>query len=287
MTDLIISLAEDFSNAGCPVYCVMDGALFNDIQHILQKHHLDGQPIFRGSAAHTLVLAGPWLIYPKTKEEVHVAFSVAHDHRSGVVWCASCCEADLRRHLRTLNMARLPQEGLVYFRHYDPDVLASVCPLLDSAQAARLLGPANELAFLAGRGEGASVGRPPNLPLPETGPLSFYDWQVEKLYQRQLDLSRQKICVFLRRVLPRETVTHTDRELYDIVKYHQAQAKDLGLTTEMAITQWTHLSLMSNGEITKNADIQNLITKNGRSGADKQLDDNFFSIIHKYTANKA
>ena len=103
-------------------------------------------------------------------------------------WSCPAGEEALYQHLRRLNEVLFPRRhhdetgfsdagepdviepaGLTHerllFRHWDPRVLASVAPLLDADQSARLLGPGQGCALDAGYGRGVStIMRPSRLP---------------------------------------------------------------------------------------------------------------------------
>jgi hypothetical protein len=100
-------------------------------------------------------------------KQLELIAGIAGDTPAAVFWIgdADLTEANLWRHLRTLNMVLIPkgygedepepvEEGgethdALMFRHGDGNVLAEVMPVLDAAQFSRVFGPAKALLFLA------------------------------------------------------------------------------------------------------------------------------------------
>ncbi|MFF8798965.1 MULTISPECIES: DUF4123 domain-containing protein [unclassified Methylobacterium] len=62
-----------------------------------------------------------------------------------VFWYAETDEAAMVRHLRRLNLVRLPSGEAVHLRHADPRVMSIVAMSLRGENATRLFGPAQTL----------------------------------------------------------------------------------------------------------------------------------------------
>ena len=187
-------------------------------------------------------------------------------------WCCDGGEAVLHRHLRTLNMARVPRwaaeggmaapadgSGLepspVMFRHWDPRVLGALLPVLDGAQFARVLGPAGEFAFLAvDYGGVRRVVADPAFPPAPSGMLTIRSDQVEALSQRRLAASHRRIAAYLRDAAGDQTTDMDDVTLLATVRHYDGQAKSVGLKDEYDIMLWSFMQVTSTIDLHKNPD---------------------------------
>lgn len=145
---------------------------------ILRGHiYLEGgDPAARAADGHIVPL--------HEARDLRAAIAIAREPGALVIWSWPKGEKALYRHLRTLNLVQIPNEAraeaeaegedvsgmpsyeTVLFRHWDPNVLGGLLPLLEGPQQARFLGAATGLAFEAAGYGGLSVlKRPVRLPL--------------------------------------------------------------------------------------------------------------------------
>ena len=142
-------------------FAVVDGARFENLPALCKAHRLFARSLFLDHADIEVEKAGPWLIgLAQAPDATERLLGLVGKEPAAVYWCCDMGEAILYRHLRTLNMARVPSWSAdgeagppdpsaattyqtVMFRHYDPRVLGSIMPVLDAAQFARVLGPAS------------------------------------------------------------------------------------------------------------------------------------------------
>ena len=202
------------------------------------------------------------------------------DAPAAVFWAggSDLTEPALWRHLRTLNRVLIPRgygddpstlpaaagsdddggtHEAVLFRHADGNVLAEVLPGLDTAQFARLFGPARALAFHAPdhpTPSGSFVWRalvPDDAPAPPAGMLLIDTAQMDTVEQARLERSRRKVMAYLREVDPASTDALSDAELYTVIRRYEEAGNAHGLESERAHMKWAYLMSVSNGGIDK------------------------------------
>jgi hypothetical protein len=97
----------------------------------------------------------------------------------------------------------MPACETVLFRHWDPNVLGGLLPLLDGPQQARFLGAATGLALDAtDLGRLMAAPRPTGLPAAAPGMLQFSEGQLEAFVERRDDDFHRKIMLYLRDAAP-------------------------------------------------------------------------------------
>ncbi|MER7585881.1 DUF4123 domain-containing protein [Kitasatospora sp. NPDC097691] len=224
---------------------------------------LTHRSLFRDEGDRDTLLAGPWLVDLGGVDHaarIDRVLSVAGGHPALVVWSCPAGEAALHRHLRGLNEVMFPRRprlgpdadafvepaGATHerllFRHWDPRVLASVAPLLDEEQAARLLGPSQGVALDAGYGRGvALIRRPEGLPDAPAGPLRFTPEQIAQLDAQYAERFRWNTVAYLRRHCAEELADLDDRTLFAGVVRTEAQARALGLHEGPQLRKWAWL----------------------------------------------
>ena len=175
----------------------------------------------------------------------------------------------LYAHPRSLNHVQMPSGERVFFRQADPNVLNAILPLLDAAQAARMLGPASAVVFeSAEAGGGRRVIRPDGLPPPAPGELSFTQDQIEVLNARQRDL---RVAAYLREVAEEETAGVPQDVMLGFVRRARASGEGLGVTSEPGIKRWAYLLMMTDGKIEGVPAARAYITR-GEEGPDRQVE---------------
>lgn len=155
-----------------PLFAAVDGARCGDLPHLLKIQGLNGRSLFLDHADAQIEAASGWLVPLGGEADLKRLLEVSDEGcGSLVLWSCPLGEAALHRHLRTINIVRIPSAaipedeqpaasepeeegaekpakpafGNVLFRHYDPDVMASLLPLFDEAQFARIFGPATRI----------------------------------------------------------------------------------------------------------------------------------------------
>ena len=228
--------------------------------------------------------------------DLRAAIALGRGPGALVIWSWPKGEMALYRHLRTLNLVKIPNEAraeaeaagedvsgmpaceTVLFRHWDPNVLGVILPVLTFEQAARLMGPATGLAFAAD-GEGPVLR--PGLPAPPVPPppLRFSPEQMAGMGQGLQVQSYRKIERYLYSADPELMATwpidHIRRGIVEADKTGRA----LGLITEKSLGQWTYLEVASNGAFGQDEAILKAFHESPWSPADT-LDAMYDVMIH-------
>jgi hypothetical protein len=169
----LLSVLRTLHSREEPIFAVLDGAQFDDLPGALFDGDFVARPLYldRGDNNPEQVITAPQMVwldesaeqeggrsFPETLEALS---RLVEERPAAVFWhCAAGGDA-LYRHLRTINMVRLPRSALAeeaqaeinadhvaaLFRHSDANVLAQVFAGVDLREGARLLGPAQRLLF--------------------------------------------------------------------------------------------------------------------------------------------
>lgn len=247
-------------------FAVFDGALFGDLAGDLSLHGFVGRPLFLEAGDPQAVAVGPFLVVLAGPEDVDRLFVFNGARRSPVFWSWPTGEAALYRHLRTLNLAEIPNESrasedapayeAVIFRHWDPVVLGQMLPLLRPGQVSRFLGAGQGVCFEAGVGGGLNVRmRPLKLAAPETGMLRFSPGQMGDLLGRRAVATHQRIDRFLREAAPAETTAMNAQAMGNLIRHGEATGRALGLRSERALGLWTLMMLNTGGAAAGSAEV--------------------------------
>ena len=245
-------------------FAVLDGGQFDDLPALLGREGLFARSLFLDHADREVEKAGPWLVSLGQKPDAaDTVLRLVGARPVAVFWSCAGGEPALHRHLRTLNRARIPDWAAkgapgpadpeapaayesVMFRHWDPRVLAGLMPVLDDDQFARVLGPAEEIAFIAEDYGGlARVVAGPGMPPPARGMLTIRAEQIAELGSRRTTVRYRRMMAYLRATAPTETSALSDHDLYELVLRYEASGQRAGLTEERSLGIWCFLMLSS------------------------------------------
>jgi Domain of unknown function (DUF4123) len=287
-----------------PLFAVVDGARFADLPETLKLLGLSARSLFLDHADQEIEAASGWLLPLGGQADLIRLLEVCDaDCSALVLWTCPFGETALHRHLRTLNIVRIPQSaipedeaveappaeggeteaksafGEVLFRHYDPEVIASLLPLLDEAQFARVFGPAtNILMFADGAGGLRHAPRPENLPIAPRGLLQISEDQIEDLELAMAEARHARIGSYLRTYAPDAATGLDDHQLSRFVAASNESGRELGLTTERAQGFWAYMMLNSNGKIARDATVRDYIVNDRDQGTP---DDKVYNLMHE------
>ncbi len=267
-----------------PAYALVDGGHYADLPTLLGRERLLGRSLFLSTADVEVQRAGPWLVtLDRLPDAIDKVLSIVEGKPAAVFWCSDAGEVSLWRHLRGLNMAKIPAwaaDGLeaparidatdvfetVAFRHWDPRVLGALMPTLDAAQFARVLGSSREVAFLSDDHGGARrIICDRSWPAASPGLLTLSSSQIVALTDRRLSASHRRIMAYLRDVAPQQTVEVSDEDLLYQVRYCESVGRDLGITSERGHAQWAFLMVLSEGRIASDRQVVEFISDSRRS----------------------
>ena len=265
-----------------PLFAVLDGALFDDLPGDLLNAGFSCRSLFLEHGDEEVERAGPWLMTLDSDRARAHAEALAVAQPCAVFWSCADGEMALWRHLRTLNEVLIPLEGerdgeqtggheRVMFRHWDPNVLAAVMPLLDAAQFARVFGPCAYILINAPDHGGLKrIPRPENLPPAPHGPLRLSPLQMEGLKAAAADQSRTRINRYLLDAAPNETAALGDARLKELILVSERTGKDLALESEQAYGRWSYVMVRTNGKALEQAGLREWIS-DGASHPDEKM----------------
>jgi hypothetical protein len=247
---------------------VIDGGKFDDVARLLLEAGLSGRPLYleggdpaaRAAAGHLVPLYEP--------RDLRAAIALGREPGAPVIWSWPKGEMALYRHLRTLNLVKIPNEAraeaeaagedvsgmpaceTVLFRHWDPNVLGTLLPLLDGPQQARFLGAATGLAFeVTYLGRLMAVPRPAGLPAAAPGMLRFPPEQMAGMQHQREAVMAVRVADYLATYANEPSIRLGAAGLAAFCQSTVAEAVALGIEQEGAHCRWAYLQLMTRGRV--------------------------------------
>lgn len=258
------AFARALAGAPGPLFAVLDGALAPGAVAEAEGMGLSPRPLWLEVADEAARAAGPHIVNLPGLPAPETLLSWTGGRGVMAVWAWDAGRLALYRHLRGLNMARVPVQALTppgepapapepdgcgwaLFRHHDPLVLQAVAPTLDRAQAARLLGPARGLLFgdpAAGGALGpAPVGAGPDA----AGPLRFRPGQLDAIAARRVADGEARTLAFLAGVAPTLFAGQPPAATRAWVQDWRGRGQVLGLAAERDLALWCVLVIATRG----------------------------------------
>ncbi|QKK26554.1 DUF4123 domain-containing protein (plasmid) [Rhizobium hidalgonense] len=264
-----------------PVTVVLDGGAFDDLPTALASEAISCRSLFLEGIPLDFRRAGPWMTeLSSASMRSHVDWLDTH-HNCAVYW--SCPEGPdtLYRHLRTLNEVMIPREDgedrqqgaaqkqryeRVLFRHWDPNVLGAVLPILTRSQFARFLGPADGVVFNGPDYGGVRRARKAdNMPDSAIGPLRLEPDQMERLKAAMLHSSRLRIARYLKKNTPPHFSGVDDDFVWGATLASERTADELGIRTERGRARWAYVMVVSDGKAADLPEVRSFIQEKGAS----------------------
>ncbi|MDK4715923.1 DUF4123 domain-containing protein [Rhizobium sp. CNPSo 4039] len=268
LPDAEMSILEGYRKMPQPVYAVMDGANFFDLPKALEDEGIYSRSLFLEHADEEIARAAGWLVPIDDESMLRKVLGLSKAVHSMALWSSAAGEDRLFRHLRSINLILIPDddepptdgeqepggthrgEQSVLFRHYDPEVLNSVVPLLTQDQFIRLMGPCDQVMWYASEyGGRRRAVKPVTDAVMPRGPLRLSDEQIEELEANRKTSSQMKTVRYLRETEPLRTSQMTDAELRRYTIRTCAEGEELGLRTERGLALWAYLQLHSGGKV--------------------------------------
>lgn len=274
-------LRQTVDEMGGPVSVVLDGGAFDDLPDALASQAIASRSLFLEGVPADFRRAGPWLSeVTSASMRAHVEWLDTH-HNCAVYWSCPSGPGALYRHLRTLNEVMIPVENAedgsqaeaakqryerVLFRHWDPNVLGAVLPILTRSQFARFLGPADGIAFNGPDFGGVRrVRKAENMPDAAIGPLRLEPEQIERLKAAMLHSSRLRIARFLKKNTPPNFSGIDDDFVWGATLASERTADELGIHTERGRARWAYVMVLSDGKAADLPEVRDFITEKGAS----------------------
>ncbi|WP_284757126.1 DUF4123 domain-containing protein [Agrobacterium sp. fls2-241-TYG-188a] len=276
------------------VSAVLDGGAFDNLPRMLQEEGIGARSLFLEGASADFRLAGPWLVNLEALPVRSYIGWLDSKNACAVYWSCPGGDDTLYRHLRTLNEVMIPLEQTgaypqstssqqyerVLFRHWDPNVLGALLPILTRPQLARFLGPADCVVLNAPDYGGVKrVKAPPDLPAPPPGPLRIEQEQIEKLKTAMLHSSRLRIARFLKSNPPPHFTGLNDDFFWGATLASEASADDLGIKTERGRARWASVMVLSDGKAAELPEVRSFLQEKGATP------DNQVKALIGYTAD--
>lgn len=264
-----------------PIFAVLDGARFDDVEEELAEVGITARSLFLEGGNDVMRRDGPWLItVPEGDVRDHIV-GLAAATPCAVFWSCPDGEQALWRHLRTINEVLIPDEQdspgsprpdrpvsyeTVLFRHWDPNVLGSLVPLMEAPQFARLLGPAQAIVMNATEHGGlkrALLHR--DHPAAPPGLLRFEPEQMAAIRGQRADRSNREVGDYLRDTLPPALLDSMGDDVEPLVQRARATGKELGIQTLSGHKRWAYLMAMTQGRAAETKEATDFIRFGGTS----------------------
>jgi hypothetical protein len=260
-----------------PLFAVLDGGQFDDLEDELADAGIPARSLFLEGGNEDIRRDGPWLVTLRDKATRNHIEELALERPCAVFWSCPKGEQTLWRHLRTINEILVPDDRIqendgksgnpvkyerVLFRHWDPNVLGSILPLLDTDQSARLLGGANTILINATQYGGLKriAHQEPSL-VPSAEPLIIRPDQIVALKDARIRSSAIRAARFLKRTSSPAIVRLPERELAAIAEKRMRMASSLGIAEERAQIRFCWLMANSDDRFIDQPGVRDLISR--------------------------
>ncbi|MBY4607772.1 DUF4123 domain-containing protein [Rhizobium sp. 9T] len=254
-----------------PVFAVLDGAHFDDLQNDLLERSVPARSLFLPGGDPQWRREGPWLVALINQQICDHIIDLAFEKPCAVFWSCPAGETALYRHLRTINRVLVPDDRIenndgetgekvvyerVLFRHWDPNVLASVLQSFTKAQFARFLGPASMVLMNAPLYGGLKrLTYSSTFPPAPNGPLKITPTEIAATNEFMAEAATIRICNYLRNVAPSQTAGMNDAELSAATDGYIREGRRYGVQSEAALARWSYLQLVTSGKLMTNPDV--------------------------------
>ncbi|TDW32882.1 uncharacterized protein DUF4123 [Rhizobium azibense] len=267
---------DDMSGHIC---AVLDGGAFDDMPATLAGEGITCRSLFLEGVPADFRSAGPWMVdLLAAPTRSYVEWLDIH-HSCAVYWSCPSGPDALYRHLRTLNEVMIPLESdrdgtqgtsekqryeRVLFRHWDPNVLGALLPILTKPQFARFLGPADSVVFNGPDYGGVRRARKANnMPDAVIGPLRLEPAQMERLKAAMLHSSRLRIARFLKKNRPPHFSGVDDDFVWGATLASERTADELGIRTERGRARWAYVMVVSDGKAADLPEVRSFLQEKG------------------------
>ncbi len=293
-----------------PVFAVLDGAQFDNLPDALFDGDFVHKPLYldRGDGNRDQTITAPQLVWLDRDTEtapqhedtpapdvLNTLFELIGDKPAAVFWeCPDGGEV-LYKHLRTINMVMMQEdgpdqtgandparEGLVVFRHSDSDVLAQVLPVFDERQFARFFGPASLIVCLPTKewfeGNGILVAEKPGGVDCESGFLRITAENLEQITIGRKKAMRGRLAGYLSKTAPDHTKNMHREELDNWLDQQVDDAQSFGVQSERSLGLWCHLQALTGGQLLKQKGVADYLNSHGKQTADAKVSLMFKSV---------
>ena len=140
-----------FAHPEHSLYAVLDGAAFEGLPAVLQRHGVEHVCLLRGELDPELAQVAPYLAtVPQESEFADYLVEQGWGDYWGLFVRSACDFRTLRMHLRQLLEVWDPEGTPLYFRFYDPRVFRVFLPTCDDEQLEQIFDDVVEAFFTEG-----------------------------------------------------------------------------------------------------------------------------------------
>ncbi|TWF50074.1 DUF4123 domain-containing protein [Neorhizobium alkalisoli] len=268
-------LRQVLDEAPAPLFAVIDGAYFDDLETELASLDIVCKSLFLDGGDPDLRKEGPWIIALTDEARRSHVEILSLEKPCVVFWSCQEGERALVRHLRRINQILVPDDRQskagaesrvryerVLFRHWDPNVLGIILPVLDRVQYSRLLGPADIVVADATYYGGLRRGSRPNEAVElGGGVLQLRPDQIDRLSQAMADRSRRRTLGFLREYSTPQIAALDDEQLIEKIKTYERQAGDFGIDQHRARMRFSWLMIAGNDRFLEQRGVSDYLRK--------------------------
>lgn len=140
-----------FAKDGDPTlatYTILDGAACEDLLPMLEEHDPDHCCLYAGDLDDDVEEVAPYLVRLEADHPFTGWLLESIGHQPWGIFCkAPSTLRELRKHFRQFLIVKGPQGQLLYFRYFDPRVLASFSAVGSPANVSRVIGPIAFVVF--------------------------------------------------------------------------------------------------------------------------------------------
>lgn len=160
----------------------------------------------------------------------------------------------------------------VTFRHADARAFVQVASNLSDANRSKLLGPASEVLAPMDGSPAGNLERfiAQGVPTSSVGPLRLSPDEVRRIEATRLAEVENVLDAYLERTLPREVRAQiSDEDRRDYVRFALEDCQELGVATRAGRARWSYMVAMTNGRISRDRRIRDLVRFGGRDPDDQ------------------
>jgi hypothetical protein len=126
-------------------YTILDGAAWEGLLPMIETHSPDYHCLFSGDLDEDVKEVSPYIVRLGANQPfTEWLLETIGNQPWGIFFRAPSTLKELRKHFRQFLIVKNPQGENLYFRFYDPRVLAAFLPTCDADQLGKMFGPVEE-----------------------------------------------------------------------------------------------------------------------------------------------
>lgn len=138
-----------FDGSGAFVYAILDGARNLETLAMLEDSDASFLCVYTGRLDPEVAITAPYLVELREDDEMFdILFDEGWGESRGIFLLSDQRLRSVRRHLKSLTYAEMPDGEMVLFRFYDPRALRTFMPVASEEQRAGMFGDVVECFIL-------------------------------------------------------------------------------------------------------------------------------------------